>query len=82
MFFHHGGKLLERRQTAPFQGSNPFSEELHRPGAGRKVPEVVEGLLENIGLKEPRADEKKLREGFFRLCLEVRPPRQEQEFLS
>ena len=43
---------------------------------------MVEGLLENIGLKEPRADEKKLREGFFRLWLEVRPPRQEHEFLS
>ena len=53
VLFHHGGKLLARRQTAPFQGSDPFSEKLHRPGPGREVPEVVEALLENIGLKEP-----------------------------
>ena len=82
MLFYHGGKLLERRQTAPFQGSDPFPEELHRPCAGREIPKVVEALLENIGLKEPRADEKKLREGFFCLGLEVRPPGQEHEFLS
>ena len=74
VLFHHGRKLLERRQTAPFQGSDLFPEELHCPCSGREVPEVVEGLLENIGLKEPRADDKKLREGFFRLWLEVRPP--------
>ena len=42
---------------------------------------MVEGLLENIGLKEPRADESNLREGFFCLWLEVQPPGQEHEFL-
>jgi hypothetical protein len=53
VLFYHGGKLLERRQTAPFQGSAPFPEELHCPCSGREVPKVVEALLENISLKEP-----------------------------
>ena len=53
VLFHHGCKLLERRQTAPFQGSDPFPEEFHCPCPGREVPKVVKALLENISLKEP-----------------------------
>ena len=81
MIRHHGGKALERRQTAPFQGIDPLPEELRRPGPGPEVPEVVEGLLEKIRLEESRARQKKLRESLFGLALQVRPPGQKNELL-
>lgn len=70
MVFHHGGKALERCQSAPFQGVDPLPEELSGPGAGPEVPEVIEGLLEKIGLEESWTRQKKLREGLPGLRLE------------
>ena len=81
MSFHHGGKALERRQTTPFQGIDPFSEEFRRPGPGPEVPEVIKGFLEDVGLEKPGTHKKELRKGFFGLRLEIGSPGQEDKLL-
>jgi len=51
--FDHGGKLLEGLEPLPAQLRFPSLEELPDPERVLVVPELPEGLLEQICLVEP-----------------------------
>ena len=71
MFFNHDSKALERFHPAPLQGGDPFPEELHGPYSGSVLPEMTEGLLEEVRLEKPGAHKKELGKGLFGLRFEV-----------
>jgi len=45
----HRSELLVRSQALPLELSTPVVEELPGPGLARVIPELAEGLLEQVG---------------------------------
>ena len=82
MFFDHGRKALERLHPTPFEGVDPFPEELPGPGPGFVFPEMAEGLLEEVRLEEAGTYKKKFLQDFPALALQRGSPGQEHELLA
>src|SRR4030066_264758 len=82
MTVYHLGELLLVFQALPFQLPAPVLEELSRPGFAAVIPELTEGLLEQIGNVQPlvaREQELKVLAGGTG---EILPVREQGVFLS
>lgn len=53
MTFDHGCELFEGFKSLPAQTALPVIEEASRPAFTSVVPELAEGLLEQVGGVEP-----------------------------
>ncbi len=82
MFLDHGGKAFERLHPAPFEGIDPFPEELHCPCPGPVLPKMAEGLLEEVRLHEPGAHQEECLQGLSGRTRQIGPVGQENELLA
>ena len=78
----HLGEFLEGRQFLPFQGYTPVLEELPGPGNAAAVPELSEGLLEQVGRLQPLIGLQQRPRGLLAIQGEVLPMRQQRISLS
>src|SRR4030042_378535 len=78
----HLGKLLERLQFLSLQGCTPVVEELPGPCNAAVVPELSEGLLEQVGRLQPLIGLQQHPQGLLAIQGEVLPMRQQRISLS
>ncbi len=75
---HHAGEALEGLQTLPAQRGTPLVEETPGPAGAPVVPELIEGLLEEVRLVQPAVGLEQQRQGFPPRGVEVFPVRQKR----
>jgi len=71
---HQRGELLEGFEPLPFQGFLPVVEESPCPPFPTVPPQLIEGLLEQVGRLEPLVGSQELLEGLAPLQRQVLPP--------
>src|SRR5262245_56760749 len=74
----HAGKLLEGLQALPAQGGAPAVKEAARPSRSPVVPQLVERLLEEVGLVQPLVGLEQQAQGLLPFQGKVLPVRQQR----
>src|SRR3989338_263181 len=77
MTFDHGRELLEGCKPLPAQTALPVLEEASRPAFAFVVPELAEGLLEQVGGVEPLVGREQGLERLPAIEVQVLPVRQQ-----
>ena len=82
MAINHIGELLVGRQALPLEARAPVLEETPRPAFALVVPELAEGLLEQVGGVQALVGRKQGLERFPAVSAQVLPVRQQGVFLT
>ena len=78
MSINHFGEFLKRFESLPLQARTPVLEEASRPALALVVPELAEGLLEQIGGVQALVGREQRLEGLLAFqckCRSKREPR-------
>ncbi len=81
MAINQRGKLLIRPQALPLQGRPPILKEAPRPAFLLIVPQLAEGLLEQVGGVQPLVRGQQDLQAVPRVAREIRPMREQRVLL-
>ncbi len=82
MSINHFGEILKRFESLPLQTRTPVLEESPRPTLALVVPELTEGLLEQLRRVQALVGREQRLEGLLAFQVEILAVREQRVFLS